>query len=98
EFLARIKPTTKFEDLAGCDLVIEAVFEDRAIKADVTKKAESVLAKSAVFASNTSTLPITGLATASERPKNFIGLHFFSPVDKMPLVEIIIRKKHGQAT
>jgi 3-hydroxyacyl-CoA dehydrogenase/enoyl-CoA hydratase/3-hydroxybutyryl-CoA epimerase len=92
--LARIVPTTKYEDLAGCDLVIEAVFEDRAIKADVTRQAEAVLGADEVFASNTSTLPITGLAQASARPRNFIGLHFFSPVDKMPLVEIIV----GQAT
>jgi 3-hydroxyacyl-CoA dehydrogenase/enoyl-CoA hydratase/3-hydroxybutyryl-CoA epimerase len=88
--LARIRTTTDFDDLAGCDLVIEAVFEDRAVKADVTKKAESVIAPNAVFASNTSTLPITGLAQASVRPAHFIGLHFFSPVDKMPLVEIIV--------
>ncbi|MEQ1438695.1 3-hydroxyacyl-CoA dehydrogenase NAD-binding domain-containing protein [Fontimonas sp. SYSU GA230001] len=97
-FLARIKATTNYEDLKGCDLVIEAVFEDRAIKADVTRKAEAQLAKTAVFASNTSTLPITGLAQASERPKNFIGLHFFSPVDKMPLVEIIKGKKTSPET
>jgi 3-hydroxyacyl-CoA dehydrogenase/enoyl-CoA hydratase/3-hydroxybutyryl-CoA epimerase len=97
-FLERIKATTKFEDLAGCDLVIEAVFEDRAIKADVTKKAEAVIDKSAVFASNTSTLPITGLAEASSRPKHFIGLHFFSPVDKMPLVEIIKGRKTSPET
>jgi 3-hydroxyacyl-CoA dehydrogenase/enoyl-CoA hydratase/3-hydroxybutyryl-CoA epimerase len=92
--LARIRPTTQYEDLAACDLVIEAVFEDRAVKADVTRKAEAVLGAGAVFASNTSTLPITGLARASARPGSFIGLHFFSPVDKMPLVEIIV----GQAT
>jgi 3-hydroxyacyl-CoA dehydrogenase/enoyl-CoA hydratase/3-hydroxybutyryl-CoA epimerase len=98
ELLARIKATTRYEDLKGCDLIIEAVFEDRAIKADVTRKAEAMLAKTAVFASNTSTLPITGLAEASERPKNFIGLHFFSPVDKMPLVEIIIGKKTSPET
>jgi len=97
-FLDRIKATTKFEDLAGCDLVIEAVFEDRAIKADVTRKSEAVLDKSAVFASNTSTLPITGLAEASSRPKHFIGLHFFSPVDKMPLVEIIKGRKTSAET
>jgi len=96
--LARIKATTKYEDLTGCDLVIEAVFEDRAIKADVTKKAEAVLAADKVFASNTSTLPITGLAQASSRPKNFIGLHFFSPVDKMPLVEIIVGKETSDET
>ncbi|HWU67601.1 MAG TPA: 3-hydroxyacyl-CoA dehydrogenase NAD-binding domain-containing protein, partial [Stenotrophobium sp.] len=93
ELLARIKATTSYDDLKGADLIIEAVFEDRAIKADVTKKAEAVLGKDKVFASNTSTLPITGLAEASVRPKNFIGLHFFSPVDKMPLVEIIVGKK-----
>lgn len=92
--LARIRPTAQYEDLATCDLVIEAVFEDRAVKADVTRKAEAVLGAGAVFASNTSTLPITGLARASARPGSFIGLHFFSPVDKMPLVEIIV----GQAT
>ncbi len=98
QFLARIKATTSYDDLQGCDLIIEAVFEDRTIKADVTKKAEAQLAKTAVFASNTSTLPITGLAEASERPKNFIGLHFFSPVDKMPLVEIIVGKKTSKET
>ncbi len=92
--LARITPTTDYAALQGCDLVIEAVFEDRSIKADVTRQAEAQLATSAVFASNTSTLPITGLAQASARPAQFIGLHFFSPVDKMPLVEIIV----GQAT
>jgi 3-hydroxyacyl-CoA dehydrogenase/enoyl-CoA hydratase/3-hydroxybutyryl-CoA epimerase len=96
--LAKILPTTKYEDLAGCDLVIEAVFEDRAIKADVTKKAEAVLAADKVFASNTSTLPISGLANASARPKNFIGLHFFSPVDKMPLVEIIVGQETSDET
>ncbi|MGH8446794.1 MAG: 3-hydroxyacyl-CoA dehydrogenase NAD-binding domain-containing protein [Solimonas sp.] len=98
ELLARIKATTAYEDLQGCDLIIEAVFEDRAIKAEVTKKAEAQLAKTAVFASNTSTLPITGLAQASERPKNFVGLHFFSPVDKMPLVEIIKGRKTAPET
>ena len=87
--LERITPTTDYEDLADADLVIEAVFEDRAIKAEVTKKAEAVIGKDAIFASNTSTLPIAGLAEASARPANFIGLHFFSPVDRMSLVEII---------
>ncbi|CAH0351631.1 3-hydroxyacyl-CoA dehydrogenase NAD-binding domain-containing protein [Aquabacterium sp. CECT 9606] len=96
--LARIKPTTSYDDLAGCDLVIEAVFEDRAIKAVCTQKAEAVIPASAVYASNTSTLPITGLATASARPQNFIGLHFFSPVDKMPLVEIIVGKETSDET
>ncbi len=96
--LARITPTTSYDALAGCDLIVEAVFEDRAIKAEVTKKAEAVLAASAVFASNTSTLPITGLAQASVRPASFIGLHFFSPVDKMPLVEIIVGEKTSSET
>jgi len=91
--LRKIHPTTEYADLAGCDLVIEAVFEQRDIKADVTGKAEAVIGKDTVFASNTSTLPITGLAQASKRPRLFIGVHFFSPVDKMPLVEIILGKK-----
>ena len=77
----------------GCELVIEAVFESRDIKADVTRKTEAVIPETAVFASNTSTLPITGLAEASKRPASFIGLHFFSPVDKMPLVEVILGKQ-----
>ncbi len=89
-FLKLITPTTDYALLEGCDLIIEAVFEDRAIKAEVTKKTEAVIPATATFASNTSTLPITGLAKASARPKQFIGLHFFSPVDKMPLVEIIM--------
>ena len=93
--LARIHPTAAYADLADCDLVVEAVFEDRTIKADVTRKAEAVLPKEAIFGSNTSTLPITGLAEASSRPKQFIGIHFFSPVDKMPLVEIILGRKTG---
>ena len=96
--LARIHPTVDYAALAGADLVIEAVFEDRAIKADVTAKAEAVLGATAVFASNTSTLPITGLATASKRPRQFIGLHFFSPVEKMPLVEIIVGKQTSEET
>ncbi|MEN9465553.1 MAG: hypothetical protein RL217_1734 [Pseudomonadota bacterium] len=96
--LNRILATTDFNDLKGCDLVIEAVFEDRTIKADVTQKAEAVLGENAIFASNTSTLPITGLAQASHRPAQFIGLHFFSPVDKMPLVEIIMGKATSQHT
>ena len=96
--LARIKTTVSYEDLAGADLVIEAVFESRDIKADVTRKTEAVVPKNAVFASNTSTLPITGLAQASKRPAQFIGIHFFSPVDKMPLVEVIIGKKTSDDT
>ena len=96
--LARIHPTANFADLAGCEMVIEAVFEKREIKADVTKKTEAVIAPDAIFASNTSTLPITGLAEASVRPANFIGLHFFSPAEKMPLVEIIVGKATSDAT
>ena len=96
--LARITATTDFNDLKGCELVIEAVFEDRAIKADVTAKAEAVIGDDAIFASNTSTLPISGLAEASRRPAQFIGLHFFSPVDKMPLVEVILGEKTSDHT
>ena len=86
----RIHVTTDYNDLKDCDLIIEAVFENREIKADVTEKTEKVIADSVIFASNTSTLPITGLAKASSRPKSFIGMHFFSPVERMPLVEIIM--------
>jgi 3-hydroxyacyl-CoA dehydrogenase/enoyl-CoA hydratase/3-hydroxybutyryl-CoA epimerase len=91
--LSLIKPTTSYHDLQGCDLIIEAVFESKALKAEVTAKTEAVVPETCIFASNTSTLPITGLAEASERPEQFIGLHFFSPVDKMPLVEIILGEK-----
>lgn len=97
-FLDRIRATTQYADLAGCDLVIEAVFEDRAIKADVTRRTEAVLGADKVYASNTSTLPITGLAQAHSRPDNFIGLHFFSPVEKMPLVEIIVGARTSTET
>ena len=93
EVLGRIRPTTDFADLAGAEFVIEAVFEDRGIKAEVTARAEAVIDADAVFASNTSTLPISGLAEASARPGNFIGMHFFSPVERMPLVEIIRGRK-----
>ncbi|MCB9662251.1 MAG: enoyl-CoA hydratase/isomerase family protein [Sandaracinaceae bacterium] len=96
--LARIHATSAYEDLAGCDLVVEAVFEDRGIKATVTKAAEAVLGPDAVFATNTSGLPITGLAEASVRPENFIGMHFFSPVEKMQMVEVIMGEKTSQAT
>ncbi|MCK9987171.1 MAG: 3-hydroxyacyl-CoA dehydrogenase / enoyl-CoA hydratase / 3-hydroxybutyryl-CoA epimerase [Azoarcus sp.] len=91
--LARIHPVTRYEALDGCDLVIEAVFEDRTIKAGVTAKAEAVIAPDAIFASNTSTLMIGTLAEKSSRPANFIGMHFFSPVDKMPLVEVIVGRQ-----
>jgi 3-hydroxyacyl-CoA dehydrogenase/enoyl-CoA hydratase/3-hydroxybutyryl-CoA epimerase len=84
-----ITPTADAADLRGCDLIIEAVFEQRELKAAVTREAEPMLASGGVFASNTSTLPISGLARASARPEKFIGLHFFSPVHKMQLVEII---------
>ncbi len=93
--LSLIKTTTDYADLEGCDLVIEAVFEDRAIKAKVTQATEAVIPKTSIFASNTSTLPITGLAEASRDATQFIGIHFFSPVDKMPLVEIILGKETG---
>ena len=87
--LAQIQPTAQAADLTGCDLIIEAVFENRALKAQVTQEAEPMLAPGGFFASNTSTLPISGLAKASVAPSQFVGIHFFSPVDKMKLVEII---------
>jgi 3-hydroxyacyl-CoA dehydrogenase/enoyl-CoA hydratase/3-hydroxybutyryl-CoA epimerase len=93
--LERIRPGADFAALDGVDLVIEAVFEDRTVKEDVIKRAEAVLAKDSIFGSNTSTLPITSLAATSSRPKNFVGIHFFSPVDRMMLVEIIKGKKTG---
>ena len=96
--LELITPTDSASDLEGCDLIIEAVFEDQGLKAKVTQEAEAAMQTSGVFASNTSTLPITGLAEASSRPENFIGLHFFSPVDKMPLVEIIRGKETSDET
>jgi 3-hydroxyacyl-CoA dehydrogenase/enoyl-CoA hydratase/3-hydroxybutyryl-CoA epimerase len=95
KLLSLITPTADYAALDGCDLVIEAVFEDSEVKKVAIEKAEAVLKASAVFASNTSTIPITGLAKNSARPKNFIGIHFFSPVDKMMLVEIILGKKTG---
>jgi 3-hydroxyacyl-CoA dehydrogenase/enoyl-CoA hydratase/3-hydroxybutyryl-CoA epimerase len=91
--LSKITPTNDYTQLEGCELVIEAVFENVKIKADVTVKTEAVIPATAIFASNTSTLPITGLAEASKRPESFIGIHFFSPVDKMPLVEVIVGEK-----
>ena len=93
--LANIHPTTDLKDLEGCDLVIEAVFENPDLKAVVTKETEAILAADKIFSSNTSTIPISQLAEASVRPENFIGIHFFSPVDKMPLVEIIVGEKTG---
>lgn len=93
-----IKTTTFYDDLEGRDLIIEAVFEDIDIKAECTRQSEAVIPETAFYASNTSTLPITELAKASKRPNQFIGLHFFSPVDKMPLVEIIVGEKTDDAT
>jgi 3-hydroxyacyl-CoA dehydrogenase/enoyl-CoA hydratase/3-hydroxybutyryl-CoA epimerase len=95
--LSRIKPTADYGELAGCDLVIEAVFEDRKVKAETIAKAEAQIGRDVVFGSNTSTLPITSLAKESKRPPQFIGVHFFSPVERMMLVEIILGKKTGEA-
>ncbi|ESR26421.1 3-hydroxyacyl-CoA dehydrogenase NAD-binding domain-containing protein [Lutibaculum baratangense] len=94
ELLARIDATADYQRLEGCDLVIEAVFEDRDVKADVIQRAEAVVPETAVIGSNTSTFPISSLAKASVRPERFIGIHFFSPVEKMMLVEVIM----GEAT
>jgi 3-hydroxyacyl-CoA dehydrogenase/enoyl-CoA hydratase/3-hydroxybutyryl-CoA epimerase len=93
--LARIAPTADYGALKDCDLVIEAVFEDRKVKAETIAKAEAVIGDNVVFGSNTSTLPITSLAQASKRPAQFIGVHFFSPVERMMLVEIIMGKQTG---
>ncbi|MTH33885.1 3-hydroxyacyl-CoA dehydrogenase [Paracoccus limosus] len=93
--LARITATTDYAALAGCDLVVEAVFEDPKVKAEVTRRAEAALPAEAIFATNTSTLPISDLAHASAQPDRFIGIHFFSPVDKMRLVEIIKGSQTG---
>lgn len=90
--LARIQPTPDYAALKDCDLVIEAVFEDRKVKADTYEKAQGFLKDGAIFGSNTSTLPITSLAASFRDPARFIGVHFFSPVEKMPLVEIILGK------
>ena len=98
KILDLIKPTGDVADLQGCDLIIEAVFENRDLKARVTKESEPLLAPGGFFASNTSTLPISGLATASAAPEKFIGIHFFSPVDKMKLVEIIRGAKTDDET
>jgi 3-hydroxyacyl-CoA dehydrogenase/enoyl-CoA hydratase/3-hydroxybutyryl-CoA epimerase len=95
--LARIKPTATAEDLAGCDLVIEAVFESTELKHKVFAEIENIVAPDALLGSNTSTLPITGLAEGVKRQEDFIGLHFFSPVDKMPLLEIIVGEKTSDA-
>ena len=93
--LSRITPSADYADLKDADLVIEAVFEDREVKKAVIEAVEAVLPAGAVFASNTSTLPITGLAKNSKRPADFIGVHFFSPVEKMMLTEVILGKETG---
>ncbi len=93
--LGRLTATPDYAALSGADLVVEAVFEDPTVKADVTRRAEAALGPDAIFATNTSTLPITKLAEASERPERYIGVHFFSPVHKMMLVEIIKGEKTG---
>jgi len=98
ELLSRITPAESLDALQGCDLIIEAVFENRELKARVTREAEPMLAAGGFFASNTSTLPISGLAKASKRPEKFVGIHFFSPVDKMKLVEIIRGKQTDDET
>ncbi len=96
--LDRVQPTSDYGQFADCQLVVEAVFEKRELKYEVTKKSEAMLPADAIFASNTSTLPISGLATASQRPDRFIGLHFFSPVEKMQLVEVILGEKTSATT
>ena len=93
-----IQATGNTQDLKGCDLIIEAVFEQREVKGAATKEAQTMLAEGGFFASNTSTLPISGLATASNHPEKFIGIHFFSPVEKMKLVEIIRGEKTDDET
>ncbi len=95
EIMATVTATVDYGRLRGSDLVVEAVFEDQALKAEVTAQAEAVMGADAIFASNTSTLPITELARASVRPERFIGIHFFSPVEKMMLVEIIKGRETG---
>ncbi len=96
--LARITATDDFAALAGCDIVVEAVFEDTALKNEMTRRAEAVIPSHAVYATNTSTLPISGLAEAAQRPGQFIGMHFFSPVDRMGLVEVIRGRETSPAT
>ncbi|MGM4908275.1 3-hydroxyacyl-CoA dehydrogenase NAD-binding domain-containing protein [Rhizobium sp. 768_B6_N1_8] len=93
--LARLTPSADYADLKDADLVIEAVFEDRAVKKAVIEQVEAVIPEATIFASNTSTLPITGLAENSKRPDQFIGVHFFSPVEKMMLTEVILGKSTG---
>lgn len=96
--MARVTPTDRYADFKDCQLIVEAVFEKRELKSEVIRQTEAIVAPTAIFGSNTSTLPISGLAQASGRPDRFIGLHFFSPVEKMPLVEVIMGEKTSQAT
>lgn len=98
ELLDRIKPTLELSDLEGCDLIIEAVFENMALKHKVNRETEPLLADDAIWASNTSALPITELAIPSKAPERFIGMHFFSPVEQMQLIEIITGKKTDKRT
>ena len=93
--LGRIQATSDYAALKGCDLVVEAVFEDRGVKAEATRQAQAAVGADVIFASNTSTLPISSLAETSAKPENFIGIHFFSPVDRMMLVEIIMGERTG---
>ncbi len=95
ELMHAVTATADYGRLMGCDLIVEAVFEDPGLKASVTAEAEAVIPEDAIFASNTSTLPISELAKASGRPERFIGIHFFSPVEKMMLVEIIRGRETG---
>jgi 3-hydroxyacyl-CoA dehydrogenase / enoyl-CoA hydratase / 3-hydroxybutyryl-CoA epimerase len=95
--LERINPTADFVELKDCDLVVEAVFEDRKVKEEVISRTQNVIGEDAIFASNTSTLPITSLAAAFKDHSRFIGIHFFSPVERMMLVEIIMGKETGDA-
>jgi 3-hydroxyacyl-CoA dehydrogenase/enoyl-CoA hydratase/3-hydroxybutyryl-CoA epimerase len=96
--LDRVQPTSEYRDLSDCQLIVEAVFEKRELKVEVVHKVEAVIGSETIFGSNTSTLPISGLAQASSRPEHFIGLHFFSPVEKMPLVEVILGERTSEAT
>jgi 3-hydroxyacyl-CoA dehydrogenase/enoyl-CoA hydratase/3-hydroxybutyryl-CoA epimerase len=98
KILSLIEPAESYDRLDGCDVVVEAVFEDRQIKAGVTKAADAKLSERAVLASNTSGLPISELARATSRPASFIGLHFFSPVDRMEMVEVIMGQETSQET
>ena len=95
DLLSRILPSASYDDLRGCDLIVEAVFEDPQVKAEVTRAVDAVTDDACIFATNTSTLPISDLAKASKDPARFIGIHFFSPVDKMLLVEIIRGRQTG---